>query len=87
VHGQLQRVFEALHGAGVEYLVVGGVAVVLHGHLRVTADLDLVVRLTHDNVRGAIDSLARIGLQPRLPVPLQISRMRRHERRGCRNVG
>jgi hypothetical protein len=38
---ELLSVFAALERAKVRYLVVGGVAVVLHGHLRVTADLDL----------------------------------------------
>lgn len=36
----IEQVLGALNGAGVRYLIVGGVAVVLHGHLRTTADLD-----------------------------------------------
>ena len=36
----LERVFGALEAAGARYLVVGGVAVVLHGHPRFTADLE-----------------------------------------------
>lgn len=43
------RIFQALEASGVRYLVVGGVAVVLHGHPRFTADLDLVVSLDPDN--------------------------------------
>ena len=35
-------VFLALDGAGVPFLVIGGHAVVLHGHLRNTFDLDLL---------------------------------------------
>ena len=50
---ELLRVFSALEQARVRYLVVGGVAVVLHGHLRVTADLDLVVDLELTNARAA----------------------------------
>jgi hypothetical protein len=46
----LERVLKALNEADVRYLVVGGVAVVLHGHLRTTADLDLAVELERDNV-------------------------------------
>jgi hypothetical protein len=38
-----EQIFEALGQAGVRYVVVGGVAVVLHGHPRLTADRDLVV--------------------------------------------
>lgn len=51
--GELERVLSALDAAGVRYLVVGGVAVVLHGHPRMTADLDLVLELAPENVRAA----------------------------------
>jgi hypothetical protein len=69
--GPIERVLVALSDAGVEYLVVGGVAVVLHGHLRATADLDLVIRLEPSNVRRAIQVLTGIGLRPRPPVPAE----------------
>lgn len=69
--GRIERVLVALGKARVEYLVVGGVAVVMHGHLRTTRDLDLVVRLQPDNVRRAVDVLTGIGLRPRPPVPAQ----------------
>jgi hypothetical protein len=36
-------VFVALNEAGVPFLVIGGHAVVLHGHLRNTFDLDLLI--------------------------------------------
>jgi len=68
VAGDLERTLSALEEAQVRYLVVGGVAVVLHGHLRVTADLDLVVQLTPDNVERAIRALQGLGYRPRAPV-------------------
>jgi hypothetical protein len=67
---ELLRVFSALERAQVRYLVVGGVAVVLHGHLRVTADLDLVVDLQPSNARAAVLALEELGYRPRAPVPL-----------------
>jgi hypothetical protein len=45
-----------------------GVAVVLHGHLRFTADLDLVLALDRDNVLAALEALKGLGFQPRPPV-------------------
>lgn len=48
--------------------MVGGVAVVLHGHPRFTADIDLVVALDPGNVRTAIEALSRLGYRPRAPV-------------------
>jgi predicted nucleotidyltransferase len=40
-----QDLFIALNTAQVRYLVVGGVAMVLHGAVRMTADLDLAISL------------------------------------------
>ena len=62
---------ELLNDAGVRSLVVGGVAVVLHGHLRTTADLDLVLELEPENVRAAIAVLAGEGYRPRAPVLIE----------------
>ena len=66
--GAIEAVLAALNAAGVRYLVVGGVAVVLHGHLRTTADLDLVVQLSPDNSQRAVRSLTTLGYRPRAPV-------------------
>lgn len=63
-----EPIFEALARAGVRYVVVGGVAVVLHGHPRLTADLDLAVDLSPAEARKAIDALVGLGLRPRAPV-------------------
>lgn len=68
---RFEPVLKALNDAGVRYLVVGGVAVVLHGHLRTTADLDLVVGLQSENVGRALEALERSGFRPRPPVPLR----------------
>jgi hypothetical protein len=61
-------IFEALEAAQVRYVTVGGVAVVLHGHPRLTADLDLIVDLEPQRAEAAIDALVAIGFRPRLPV-------------------
>lgn len=67
----LLELLTALHGAGVRAVVVGGVAVVLHGHPRLTVDLDLVVDLSPDNLRATLAVLGEQGLVPRLPVPAE----------------
>lgn len=64
-------VLEALSEAGVRYVIVGGVAVALHGHLRSTVDLDLVIDLVPDNVLRTIEALTALGLRPRIPVAAQ----------------
>jgi predicted nucleotidyltransferase len=69
--GSLSEIFRALDDADVRYLVVGGVAVVFHGHPRFTADLDLVLDLTPKNASSAIATLQRLGYRPRAPVPAE----------------
>jgi hypothetical protein len=64
-------IFIALQAAQVRYIVVGGVAVVLHGSPRFTADLDLVIALEDQNVRAALAALEGLGYRPRAPVPAQ----------------
>jgi hypothetical protein len=59
---------KVLNADGVRYVVVGGVAVVLHGHPRMTADIDLVVDLHPSEAKRAIRSLTGMGLRPRVPV-------------------
>ena len=68
--GDLMSVFRALGDSQARYLVVGGVAVVLHGHLRVTADVDLVVELSAENAKKALSALSGLGYRPRAPVAL-----------------
>jgi hypothetical protein len=68
---RFEPVLQTLNDAGVRYLVVGGVAVVLHGHLRTTADLDLVVELSPANLGRALEALEASGFRPRPPVPLR----------------
>jgi len=63
-----EPIFAALERAGVRYVTVGGVAVVLHGHARLTADLDLAVDLAPWAASEAIDALTAIGFRPLLPV-------------------
>ena len=71
MRAQIGEILAALGTANVRYLVVGGVAVVLHGHLRTTMDLDLVVQLEPENVRRALRAFEELGLQPLVPVPMQ----------------
>ena len=64
-----EPVLEALNARDVRYVVVGGVAVVLHGHARLTADLDLAVDLSPGQASKAIDALMDLA-DPMLSVDL-----------------
>jgi hypothetical protein len=52
----------AFLAAGVEYAVVGGVAVNAHGYVRATNDLDIFIRPTEDNARAAFLALLALGV-------------------------
>lgn len=64
----LLRVAKALDGARVPYALVGGFAVALHGAVRGTVDVDLVVRLREAVFQRTEKALMALGLQSRLPV-------------------
>jgi hypothetical protein len=64
----LESIFDALNQGGVRYVVVGGVATLLHGYARLTVDLDLVVDLSPAEADKAVAVLSAIGLAPRVPV-------------------
>ena len=68
---RVHEIFRALAEANARYVVVGGLAVILHGHLRATRDLDLVVSLEQSNCAKAMQALSGIGLRPRLPVSME----------------
>ncbi len=57
---QFKRVLDALAEHQVEYILVGGVAVILHGIERFTRDIDIFVKMEHRNIerlRNALHSI------------------------------
>jgi hypothetical protein len=64
----LEQIFGALQSADVRYLLVGGLAVIAHGYVRTTKDVDLVIALEPDNVRRAMTALDALGFRPKVPV-------------------
>lgn len=65
-----ETIARALEQAGVRYLIVGGLAVVAHGYVRFTADLDLVIDLETENLKSALAAFSRLGYRPRAPVDM-----------------
>ena len=51
----------ALEAARVDYMLVGGIALGVHGHVRYTRDLDVWFRGTEDNARRLIAALHAFG--------------------------
>jgi predicted nucleotidyltransferase len=63
-----EPIFQALNTAGVRYVVVGGLATVLHGYARLTADVDLAVDLAPAEASKVIQTLRAAGFRPQVPV-------------------
>jgi len=60
---QLQDVFASFQKHNVKYVIIGGIAAVLHGVPRATFDLDILIEATPDNAQRLLDALleARLG--------------------------
>ncbi len=56
-------VFASFHTHDVKYLVIGGIAAVLHGVPRATFDLDILIEATEDNAQHVLEAMleARLG--------------------------
>ncbi len=63
-----ETLFRALHQKQIDYCVVGGVALVLQGAVRMTADLDLMVALDEPNLTRFVEVIKGLGYKPKVPV-------------------
>ena len=59
---RLKGVFASFHSHDVRYVVIGGIAAVLHGVPRATFGLDILIEATIENVRRLLDALSDAGL-------------------------
>jgi len=61
-------IVEALNVAGIHYLIADGLAVVAHGYVRFTADVDLLLSMEPENLTKTVEALQGLGYRPRAPV-------------------
>ena len=61
---------QALSTNVVDFVLVGGMAVQLHGYSRMTYDIDVVLSMTDANLTRFIDIAKQFGLAPVIPVPI-----------------
>lgn len=55
------QVCAALNRSGAKYLVIGGVACILHGYVRATTDVDILIERTPENAEKVLEALATVG--------------------------
>src|SRR5262245_63736792 len=78
---QLERLLAALGKAGVEFVIVGGVAARAHGSSRLTDDLDIVYARSPANLARLVEALAPLkpylrGAPPGLPFEWSVATLR-----------
>ncbi len=64
----LLRISQAFQQANIPYALVGGYAVALHGAVRGTIDVDIIINLDKTHFEQAEQLALDLGLQPRLPI-------------------
>ena len=62
-----EEIFRHLHENKIRYLLIGGVAVNLHGFSRTTDDLDLWIDLEQKNINKFSKVVKSIGWKPKIP--------------------
>ncbi len=58
---KIPEICAALNHEGAKYLVIGGIACILHGYIRATTDLDILIERTRENAERVLKALNRFG--------------------------
>ncbi|MGB7068849.1 MAG: nucleotidyltransferase [Pyrinomonadaceae bacterium] len=56
-----KELFRSLNAKGVEYLLIGGYAVIIHGYVRNTNDIDIAVSNDSENIARCLEALVDFG--------------------------
>lgn len=59
--GRHLQLFKSLSSHGVEYLLIGGVAVIAYGFPRTTKDIDIYINPTVENAKRCLEALEEYG--------------------------
>lgn len=73
----LQAVLSLIRRMGDRGVVIGGLAASLLGRPRLTADIDVVILLSMDELPGLLEVAAQEGLVPRMPDAVEFARQHR----------
>lgn len=75
-----EKVVKAFQKAKVRYVLVGGIAVNLLGSYRGTADMDILVEMTDENLTRVVRVMKRLGFSVKQPVdPMGIANKKTRE--------
>ena len=82
-----EKIFGALERANVRFIVVGGVAVIAHGVVRYTNDLDLVMAFDEKNLHAGVAALEACGFKAKIPVSAEAFARAENRRKWAREKG
>ena len=69
-----EEVLREFQSRNIKYVLVGGLAVNLLGSLRSTADMNILVEMSSDNLRRIVDILVKLGYEVKQPVdPMKLA--------------
>ena len=57
----VRKLLGLLASAEIQFVVVGGVAVTLHGYVRLTKDVDILIESSHDNISELLEAMKNYG--------------------------
>lgn len=66
-----ENILRSFYENNLEYTIIGGIAVNLHGYNRLTGDLDIILSLSDSNIKKFVHIVKNLGLIPRLPVRIE----------------
>ncbi|RLD12370.1 MAG: hypothetical protein DRI22_05375, partial [Caldiserica bacterium] len=66
--GSFESILEELSKRNILFIVVGGVAVNLHGIPRMTYDIDILLKMEDENLRKFCSLMKEKGYKPKVPV-------------------
>ncbi len=72
-------IFRSFNKLGIDYLVVGGLAVNFHGIPRMTYDIDIMILLERNNILKLVTILTEWGYKPKVQWTPKASPMRLSE--------
>ncbi|MDO8925768.1 MAG: hypothetical protein Q7U94_02515 [Sideroxyarcus sp.] len=84
---KVAELLRSLSEAEVQYVLVGGIAVQLHGYMRSTFDVDLVLAMNDANLVRFIGVARQLGLTPSIPVTIDSLRDARQIEQWYREKG
>ena len=82
-----ERIFKKLNDAKIKYLLIGGVAVNLHGFNRATGDVDILISLDSVNVKKFVNMVKKLKWKSRTPALLEAFMDEKNRKDWIKNKG